>query len=219
LTCRSWYLVALPHIHHTITLTDKGFGTARCKLKPLPRLHELGLIPLLKEIRVLQSTVGWFAPEAFNPVNLFHFSTFANVHTLKIHGLDMDGFMPGIKRYFHQFSPTLRSVSLYYPTCSAPRHLSCFLSLFPNLDDVEIRQLVTFNSPIPDAELAPFFAPKLAGQLILQDFNSTEAWTHLISISGGLRFRVMVLVQVGPCASTVLEACAGTLERLRFLRG
>jgi len=48
LTCRSWYIVAFPHIHHTIILGN-GVGGRQ---KPLSELHELGLIPLIKEIRV-----------------------------------------------------------------------------------------------------------------------------------------------------------------------
>jgi hypothetical protein len=218
LSCRSWYTIAVPYVHHTLTLKDNMFDTVHRKLKPLSRLHELGLIPLVKEIRVgqLAAPNGWFAPEAFSNNDLFYFSTFANVHTLRIQGLNIDRFMLGIRHYFHQFSPTLRSISLYYPTCSAPRHLSCFLALFPNLENVEIRQFFTSNIHIPDGDLTLFSPPKLQGQLILHDFLSTEALTYLIYASCGLRFRHMVLRKVGACASILLEACAETLEALRF---
>lgn len=218
LTCRSWYIIAVPHIHHTLTLKDNMFDTVHRKLKPLSKLHELGLIPLVKEIRVgqLAGPSGWFHPGAFSPNSHFHFSTFSNVHILRIQGLNIDRFMPCIKPYFYQFSPTLRSIALYYPTCSAPRHLSHFLSLFPNLDNIEIRQLLTCNIPISDTEVIPFSAPKLRGQLMLHDFLSTDPWTHLISLSDGLRFRDMVLRKVGACAPILLEACAETLETLRF---
>lgn len=218
LTCRSWYTIAFPHIHHTLLLNDKPFDTFRCKLKPLSGLHELGLIPLVKEIVVdqLGGPGGWFGPEAFGPNDLDYFSSFANVRTLRIQGLDIDRFMGGVERYFGQFSPTLRSISLSYPTCSTPRQLSHFLSLFPNLDDVDIRQFLASNKAIPDMELLPFSAPKLRGQLTLHDFRSTETWMLLIAVCGGLQFRQMVLRNVGGCTPILLKACAKTLETLRF---
>lgn len=218
LTCRSWYIAAVIHIHHTIHLRDQIFDTARRKLRPLSKLHELGLIHLVKEIRVgqLAGPSGWFGPEAFNPNNLTHFSSFTNVHTLRIQGLNLDRFMPGIGHYFHQFSPTLRTISLYYPTSSAPRQLSQFLSLFPNLDDIDIRRFITYNIHIPDSKLGLFSAPKLRGQLTLHDFLSAETWEHLIAGCGGLRFRQMVLRNFGSCSSILFKACAETLETLRF---
>lgn len=218
LTCRSWYTIAIPHIHHTLVLKDKMFDTAHHKFKPLAKMHKLGLTPHVKEIRVgqLAGPYGWFGPDAFSGDDLFYFSTFSNVHTLRIQGFNIDRFMPTIRRHFRQFLPTLRSISLYFPTCSAPRHLSYFLSLFPNLDNIEIRQFLTSNVQISNTRLFLPPAPKLRGQLTLHDFLSPEIWTYLISISGGLRFRGMVLRKVGTCASILLEACAETLERLRI---
>ena len=218
LICRAWYIVAVPHIHHTITLKDRVLDTVDRKLKLLSKLHGLGLIPLVKEIRVgqLAGPCGWFRPEAFGPNDRFYFSAFENVHTLRIQGLNIDRFMPGIGRYFHQFSPTLKSISLYYPACRDPRHLSYFLSLFPSLENIEIRQFFTSDVPTPGTELTLPYAPKLRGQLTLHDFLSTDPWTRLISASGGLRFHKMVLRKVGACAPILLGACADTLERLRF---
>ena len=218
LTCRFWYAIAVLHIHHTLVLKGKIVDTARRRLKPLSKLHELGLIHLVKEIQVGQLTgpVGWFGPEAFSSNRLFQFSTFTNVHTLRIQGLNIDRFMPSIKCYFQQFLPTLRSISLYYPTCSAPRHLSYFLSLFPNLENIDIRQFLTRNIPVLSPELISYPAPRFRGQLTLHNFLSTEAWTCLIDVCGGIRFRHMVLRKVGACAPIVLAACTETLETLRF---
>jgi hypothetical protein len=218
LTCRSWYIIAVPHIHHTLILKDKVLDTVDCKLKLLSRLHKLGLTHLVKEIRVgqLAGPNGWFGPQAFRPNDHIQFCTFKNVHTLRIQGLNIDRFMPGVEYYFYQFSPTLRSISLYYPTCRSPRHLPYFLSLFPNLDNVEIRQFFTSNLPIPDNELSLFSSPTFRGQLTLHDFSSTEAWAYLLSVSAGLRFRDMVLRKVGACAPMLLKACAKTLETVRF---
>ena len=219
LTCRSWYLVAAPHLHYSLVLRDESFDASRCKLKPLLKVHQLGLTPLVREIRIGQlegRDAGWFGPEAFSPNDLRYFAAFANVKTLLIAGLAIDRFMPGIEHYFGQFSPTLQSIFLSGPTCTTPGQLSHFLSLFQNLDDIHIRRFSLHNESIPDTELTPIFKPKLRGQLSLFDFPSVEALKHLIAIRGSMQFRQMVLRNIGDCSPVLLKACAKTLETLRI---
>ena len=99
-----------------------------------------------------------------------------------------------------------------------PRRLSYFLSLFPNLDDIEILRNSVYipYTAVPDTELIPFSAPKLSGKVTLSGFSCVETWTHLIASCGGLRFRHMELRVNATCAPVLLEACAKTLETLRF---
>jgi hypothetical protein len=228
LTCHSWYIVAAAQLHHTLTLKREGPTFTRNtrtpssthgELKPLASLHELGLVPLVKAIRVEQwRTAGiWFVPQAFDDRDLRYFSAFAKVHTLRIQKLDINHFIPVVERYFGHFSPTLRSIMLDEPH-STPRQLSHFLSLFSNLDDIEIRQIDVSvpKMTIPDTELVPFSAPKLRGRLELHDFIWVKTWTDLIATCGGLRFRHIDLRRSGSCAPVLLKACAETLETLRF---
>ena len=232
LTCRSWYIVAVPHLHHSLTLAKRtpGFVRGRVvppsthkKLESLPELHKLGLMPLVEEIRVEQypGANGWFVPRAFSRRNLHYFSAFANVRTLKLEKLEIYHFIPGIERYFGHFSPTLRSITLAEPQCT-PRQLSYFLSLFANLDDIRIWRIFTNvpNTTVPETELDQLSAPKLHGQLVLRDFRSVETWRHLIASCGGLRFRYMDLGRDTACAPVLVGACAETLETLRlYLNG
>jgi len=215
LICRSWYPAAAQQLHHTLTLRRGGRGINQSKLEPLSKLHELGLLPLVKEIRVDQGPglSCWFVPRAFNN----HLSALANVHTLKIENMEIHRFIPDVKRYFGHLSPTLRSIALYDPCCT-PQQLSHFLSLFSNLEDIEIRHAYTFtyNPAISDKGLVPYSAPKLRGRLVLHGFCWVEALTNLIDICGGLRFRHMDLGGGPCCAPLLLKACAETLETLRF---
>ena len=214
LICHSWYPAAAQHLHHTLTFRRGGRGINRTQLEPLSKLHELGLLPLVKEIRVDQGPglSCWFVPRAFN----HHLSTLTNVHTLKIENMEIHRFIPGVKRYFGHLSPTLRSIALYDPCCT-PQQLSHFLSHFPNLEDIEIRfaYVHTYNPPIPNNGLVPYSAPKLRGRLVLCGFSWVEALTHLIEICGGLRFRHVDLGGGPCCAPLLLRACAETLETLR----
>ena len=218
LTCRSWYIVALRHLHHTLTLRENEVGVTHGELKRLSRLQALGLLPLVREIRVKQwrHTGGWFVPQAFSLRDLRYFTAFANVHSLRLQNLDIHRFIPGIERYFEHFSPTLQSIMLFKPCCT-PRQLSNFLSLFSNLEDVEIwggRPHVSITTESTD--LDPFSAPKLRGQLVLSDFHWAETWTHLVTSCGGLRFHHIYLRMGTSCSPALLEACAETLESLRF---
>jgi len=218
LTCRSWYIVALPRLHHTLTLRENELGVNNGQLKRLSKLQGLGLLPLVQEIRVKQwrHTGGWFMPQAFSLRDLRYFSAFANVRTLNLQNTDIHRFIPGIERYFEHFSPTLQSIILYKPCCT-PQQLSYFLSIFSNLDDVEIwggrKHVSTTAEP---ANLVPSSAPKLRGQLTLSDFHWVETWTHLATSCGGLRFRHMYLRMDASCAPVLFDACAETLESLRF---
>ena len=219
LTCRLWYLVVAPLLHHTLILRGNRPGAAHNKLKSLSKLHRLGLMPLVKEIRVSQwcGTSGWFAPQAFSRRDLRYFSAFTNVQTLVLQRLRLDHFIPNIKRYFEHLSPSLKSIALFKPRCT-PRQLSYFLSLFPNIDDIEIQHTYTYtpNPTIPDMELVPFSTPKLRGRLVLHYFRWVDTWTHLIASNCSPQFRHADLRGSAGCAPILLEACAKTIETLRF---
>jgi len=217
LTCRSWYIIAVPYIHRTLIL---GAGITSGSLKPLSKLRGRGLMPLVQEIRVEQPSgmdKFCFLPWAFGRRTLHYFSAFTNVRTLNLQRLDIYSFIVcDIERYFGQFSTTLRSIVLSDPRCT-PRQLSHFLSLFSNLDNIKIWGLrdVPYTTTL-DAMLVPFSTPKLRGRLALGVFSWVETWTQLIDLCGGLRFRHMELCASVSCTPTLLEACAETLETLRF---
>ena len=219
LICRSWYIAAVPRIHHTVSFGgNRTFASVGAGFKILSGLQELNLMPLVREVRILEG--GWldssFGPGVFyTPKYLAHFSAFTNVHTLKIQSLDISGFLPCLRRYFEQFSTTLRSISLEDPYFSSPRQLSCFLSFFRNLDDIDIRAYYQHDAHLPDTEPVPFYAPALRGRLTLHSFPLAETWAHLIDV-GGLRFRHVNLRNSSSCIPLILEACAETLETLRF---
>ena len=223
LISRSWYTAATPHLHHTLTLKENIHDIDRSQMEPLSKLHELGLLHLVKTLRVKQGVGNsrWFVPQPFSDLDLCYFSTLANVHTLKLQNVEIHRFIPDLEYHFGRFSQTLRSITLHDPSCT-PQQLSHFLSLFSNLDDIGIRNSHRHlpNKTISDTELVPFSVPKLQGRLALDNFTWFEVWTHLAASCGGLRFRHMDLRMSGSCAPVLFEACADTLETLRFdLRG
>ena len=219
LTCRSWYTATASHLHHTLTLVGDRPDVDRSRLEPLSKLHGLGLIPLVKSIRIKQDFyTRWFVPHAFSHLDLSRFSALTNVHTLKLQSLDIPHFIPDIERHFGHFSQSLRSITLYDPSC-APRQLSYLLSLFSNLDNIGIRVASIYGNTIsntPDTELAPFTALKPQGRLALYNFNWADTWRHIITSGSELRFRHMDLHGSATCATVLFEACGETLETLRL---
>ena len=218
LTCRSLSIAAAPHLYRILTLTGGRPEIDRSRLEPLSKLHELGLMPFVREIRVKQGkgSSSWLVPQAFSHLDLRHFSAFANVHTLKIQNMEVYRFIPDIERYFEHFSPTLRSITLYNPCCTS-RQLSYFLSIFSNLDDINISHAtVVPNTIVPYTELVPFSTPKLQGSLTLYMFQWIDTWTRLRASSGSLRFRHMDIRRSLSCERVLFESCAKTLETLRL---
>ena len=218
LTCRSWYTTAAPHLHHTLTLTGDKLEIGRRRLEPLFKLRQLGLIHLVKSIRVNQGlNMRWFVPLEFTHLDLCHFSALTNVHTLKLQNMVIWDFIPGPERHFGQFSQMLRSITLYDPCCT-PRQLSHFLSLFSNLENIGIRNtwIPEPTTTTPEMDLIPFSALKLQGRLALQNFGWAGIWKHLIAPNSGLGFRHMDLCNSATCAPVLFKACAETLETLRF---
>jgi len=219
LTSSSWYTAAVPHLHHTLTFVGGGPDVDRSRLEPLSKLHELGLLPLVKAIRVEQWPAKgyWFVPQAFNPLTLHFFSTLTNVRALKLQHLEIHRFIRVLERYFGHFSQTLRSITLHQP-CGTPQQLSYFLSRFPNLVYIGIQEAQTqiYNTIIPNAESIPPPAPRFRGRLVLSRTSSVEIWTRLIASCVSLQFRHNDLRWSEGCAPVLLEACAETLETLRF---
>jgi len=211
LTCYSWYIAAVPHIHRTFVFK----GADRAGLKSLSMRYALGLLPLVNDLRILQpaSDPRWFLPQSFNRRGLRHIFALTNVQSLTVQNLDIRRFIPELQRYFGHFSPTLRSITLESPRCT-PRQLSHFFSLFPNLDDIEVR-CFAHRFEFPAGTLLPVSTPKLQGQLVLSLSPSVETW-ELLAASGGLRFCSIHLYPVSKCAPVLLAACAETLEILRI---
>ena len=109
--------------------------------------------------------------------------------------------------YFGHLSPTLRSLTLDEPRCTSLQ-LSQFISSFPNLDDLVIRDFTPLQHYI-DPKSIPFSAPKLGGKLVL--VSSDVAWEHF-AVAYGLRFKSVHAGGVIGHVPALLAACAETLE-------
>ena len=215
LTCYSWYIVAAPRIHRTFVFK----GDDNIAQKRLSNRHALGLLPLVKELRVVQlHGPKSFPPQSFRSGNLRHFFAFTNIQSLSFDNLDIQKFIPRLDRYFGHLSPALRSLTIHRPRCT-PLQLSHFISLFPNLDDIEVQHLLLTRTAVHDEPLPPFSAPKLRGKLSLSSSSTTVAtWEHLAA-SSGLRFRFILIGSVPTCAPILFTACAETLETFQIQPG
>ena len=221
LTCSTWRSVVTPHLHRTVSLRerlpDAPEANNSARLSPLPSLHELGLLPFVKqlELRKAKSTSTWVTPAIFHSQNMRYFRAMVNLQELKIANLDLFQFPVGFREYLGHFSPTLRSVALSRPNGSR-RQLLDFFRLFPMLDDIEI--LDCYRRHDDEEALEDQLVPvggRLLGRLALSVFGEERLLKDLVVAFGGMRFTSMDLRDVRGM-EIVLEACACTLEVLRI---
>jgi hypothetical protein len=221
-TCYSWYIAAVPHLHHTLTIDNSYDRHKRGKEcfwpRPLRESYKLGLLPLVKRFRICfaNNRVHELTRKKLGWRTLSYFSALTNLQELGIDYLQVSSFTPNIQRYFGHLSPTLRSLALKEPDGSC-RQILYFIGLFPNLQDLKLhysRPRVEQESTT-DETLTPLSIPPLRGWLTLTCFTREKLMKEMILLFGGLRFRWMGLYGV-KCVQLLLDACAETLETLRL---
>jgi hypothetical protein len=225
LTCYSWYIATVPHLHHTL-ITPAYHWSMNKKFmwpKPLRNMHKLGLLSLVKKFQIEVDHLRAyhfrrFSSTRFNCCTLRHFFALTNVQELGIDHLDIPSFMPRIQRYFQHLSPTVRSLTLREPKGSR-RQILYFIGLFEHLEDLKL--LYDYNGvkfqeePADDQTLVPPFVPPLRGRLTIMYFTRVGLLEEMIDLFGGIRFRYMDLYDVDG-TRLLLNACAETLESLRL---
>jgi hypothetical protein len=222
LTCYSWYIASVPHLHHTLTTRPRRWYGTRGWPEPLQDASELGLLPLVKKFKHYGTDHmnPGFSPKRFNRRLLRQFSALTNVQELAIDDLDIPGSMPMLQRYFGHFLPTVRSLALKGPFGSR-RQILYFVGLFEHLEDLTLI-VGTYDSgkgeQADDLTLVPPFAPPLRGRLAIHSFAMVGLLEDMIRLFGGIRFRHMHLIDVDE-TPLLLGACAGTLETLRLHLG
>ena len=218
LICYSWYIAAVPRLHHTLTIYTFSEDPKFLWPGPLRHVHTLGLLSLVKELRVHgnNDNRAGLSPKLLNRCTLPRFSALTNVRELKIEYLDIPNFMPRILQNFRHFLPTVRSLILREPRGSH-RQIIYFLGLFQHLEDVGLNYdwSRVLEEQTDDLALIPPFIPPLRGWLIMTCFGGVSLLKDMIDLFGGIRFRYVGLYDVGG-TQLLLDACAKTLETLVF---
>ena len=221
LTSRSWYIAAVPHLHRTLTIrTSKYHYNSNKKIdwpEPLRMAAKFGWLPFFTRLVIFDgSYFDSFSQKYFKD---FHhrtqraFSALTNVRELSIDCLDIPSFIPEIRQYFGQFSPTVRSLTLKRPI-GFDRQIVFFIGLFPHLEDLEFERGRSRNGSADDPTLIPSFTPSLRGRLTATGLDGELAKT-MIDLFGGVRFRHVTLFSSGG-TQRLLYACANTLETLKL---
>ena len=223
LTCRSWYIAAAPHLHHTFVLIGNPCLIHRMRLrepKPFREASELGLLPLVKTLRIYEIHAKYeISSKLLNRCTLHHFSRFRNVQELGIDYMDVPSFLPKIQHNLGHFLPTVRSLALRGPRGSC-RQIVFFIGMFRHLQDLKLlynyRSMQKFAGssivlPLPLTHPTP----PLRGRLTMTCFTRVGILEAMVEMFGGIRFRQMDLFDV--CGMRLLlDASASTLQTLRL---
>ena len=214
-TCRSWYIVALAHLHHTL-IVDVDSRDRKCRwLNPICHMDTLGLLPLVRRFCVRRGRANSrveISPSLLNYSLLPQFSAFANVRELEIDYLDIHSFP--LRRYFGHFPSTVQSLILREPMGSW-WHTIYFIGLFRHLQDLHLlydnTNLQLEWEPARDSALVPLFVSPLQGWLKIKNFGRVDILKELIDLFGGIRFRHVLLFNVSG-TRLLLNSCAKTLQ-------
>ena len=139
-----------------------------------------------------------------------HLLDFKNVENLVLDGWVPSGFsVGGLKKYFGHFGKHLRSLELSGERMS-PDSFLVFLGLFPNLEDLSVKERVEGSGTIQ----VPAVLPKLSGRLTVRVHTSTLLQT-LCKIP--LRFREICLQEHRHDYQELINVCAETLVDFRAM--
>ena len=214
-TCYSWYIVAVPHLHHTLITGIDCWGQNYRWPNPIKLIHTLGLLPLVEEFCVRQQVssdhVG-LSLKLFNRRTLHQFSALTNIRRLEIEYLDIPSFIPGIQQYFGHFSPTVEFLLLKQPRGSR-RQIIYFIGLFQHLQSLSISYRRA--NAQDDPTLVPLFIPPLRGILKMSNFPGVYFLKDMIDLFEGIRFHYVILYNMEGM-QLLLGACAKTLEGLKL---
>ena len=221
LTCYSWYIASIPHLHYTLYTTKSLWESKFEWPNPLENMHRLGLLPFVRTLYIRVDGNGdTFSSTQLNNRTLRQFSALTDVRRLMIYHLDIPSFMPKIRQYFGHFSPKVRGLCLIAPKGS-PRQIIHFISLFEHLQDLELFGGTVNFQDEPQGEpeegliLAPIFIPPLRGRLKLSSFKRVDVLKDMIDLFGGIRFHTLDLYDVDR-VPLLLDACAKTLTTVQL---
>ena len=214
LTCYSWYMAAISHLHATFSINDISPQQKYKWPNSIRRMHRLGLLPLVKIVSIKWSYPTVFSPMRFNCCTLRHFLTLTNVQILEIRDLDIPSFMPRIRRYFAPFLPTLCSLHLRAPKGSN-RQIIFFIGLFQHLENLSLFYESPGGNPEEDLTLIPPFTPPLRGRLISWSWTTAGLFRDMFHLFGGMNFKTLNLFNASE-TRFLLRACAKTLQVLRL---
>ena len=85
LTCHSWYIATVPHLHHTLVILNcRHYGEPKRQWpEPIRNAGRFGLLPLVKRVQVCRASIyhphEGLHPRLFDRDTLRHFSALSNV--------------------------------------------------------------------------------------------------------------------------------------------
>ena len=217
MTCYSWYITAVPHLHHTQIVRINTKGRNGEWLWPLPifNMSFFGVFPLVKDLRIHGDFGDSFSPKLLHwGAVYYNFLELTNVQNLQIKHLDIPSSISRVQQYFGHFLPTVRSLSLISPQGST-RQIVFFIGLFRHLEDLSLRDVPSQIDMGNNSTLIPPFSPPLGGRLVAWHLGRGDLIKRMVDLFGGIRFSRADITEVAE-TRLLLNACSKTLRALQL---
>jgi hypothetical protein len=200
---RTWRIAARTHLYRTFKVSDSaGFKT-------VDDLQKIGVIHLVRKILAIRKANQ--ADLSLPPKALTRLNALTHLQELDLRFLDLGDLLLGLHEHCNVLRSTIRTLVLYYPTGSI-RQIVCFISLFPNLENLAVGGIDTVDT---DDSQVPVIkcSPPLTGRLGLSGISNQEFIHELASAQNGIRFRTVDL-RFCQEVQEIIDGCAGSMEKL-----
>ena len=224
LACKELLRSSRPIIHRRLWVVSRGIPGStdehEIQTPNLARFHTLSAAAesgLTRYTRELTIKIG----REFKPVDLqpflSQFQTLARLTSLTLHNFTPAPFLPIFEQYFGHLTQQMRSLEFVFPS-GLWDDMACFISRFPNLDDLRFRSFPQ-RPPFHEEHDPPPIrgSPALRGTLQVASVTAggDGFLGCLTRLPSGLGFRSIEFSRcTGINPNIIIRECSSTLEHL-----
>lgn len=222
LTCKALLRSSRPIIHRRLCVVSRGMrlpGTKNEHEAQFPTLSAAAERGLTHYTRKLTIKIG---KDSFRPVDLQpylpQFQTFSRLTSLILHNFKPAPFLPVFEQYFGHLAQQMQSLEFIFP--SGPRDdILCFISHFPNLDDLRFNSFPRHFQFPHEVYSAPSIrsSPTLRGTLQVASLTADgdDFLECLARFPSGLGFHSTGFHRcTGIDPNIIIQECSSTLQCL-----
>ena len=230
LTCKALLRSSRPIIHRRLFVVSRGIPYPRnehearaanfIRFRPLLAAADCGLTSRTRELTIKIGRRREFEPADLQQF-LPQFQTFVRLTSLVFYNFNPAPFIPVFEQCFGRLAPQIRSLGFLYPS-GFRDDLVCFISQFPNLDDLMFFSFPQRSMFSQEEYSAPPIrgSPTLRGTLKIAKMSAggDDFLRCLTRFPSGFGFRSIEFRRsMGIDPNIIIQRCSSTLQYLTHI--